>query len=104
MSEEEIRLFEFNKGVEFASNVLNKEITERDQTIKELQDKLLERQKEYAEAITELKSMDEWIKEKDQTIKELRDTLHKTLLHWGKMDNPELYEEDYDFARKLLEL
>lgn len=33
----------------------------------------------------------------------LKEALKKTLTHWGKMDNPEFCEDDYDNARKLIE-
>jgi septal ring factor EnvC (AmiA/AmiB activator) len=56
MTDEEIgkiRLMEFNKGVEFASSMLNKEIAERDQTIKDLREQRHQSQKTLTDALHE---------------------------------------------------
>lgn len=107
MSDEEIgqiRLFEFDKGVEFASNVLNKEIAERDDTIKQLQEENEILRNDLDDAL-DVKNgngptaLSRVISENQR----LKDALKKVLNHWGKMDNPELCEDDYDNARKLIE-
>lgn len=87
---EEFYSFGFREGRDKATK-------DQDVVINDLQDKLLERQKEYAEAITELKQL----QEENQRLKE---ALAYALKHWGKADNLLLHQEFRDSARKLIEL